>query len=67
MASPQDMRRDRIQGLGLLRLLQSVNTALLLGRELWLNMKEMGKEVNVTWPSETLVNSRKSVKLSGEN
>lgn len=60
------MRRDRIQGLGLLRLLQSVNTALLLGRELWLNMKEMGKEVNVTWPSETLVNSRKSVKLSGE-
>lgn len=66
MASPQDMRRDRIQGLGLLRLLQSVNTALLLGRELWLNMKEMGKEVNVTWPSETLVNSRKSVKLSGE-
>jgi hypothetical protein len=66
MASPQDMRRDRIQGLGLLRLLQSVNTALLLGRELWLNMKEMGKEVSVTWPSETLVNSRKSVKLSGE-
>lgn len=60
------MRRDRIQGLGLLRLLQSVNTALLLGRELWLNMKEMGKEVSVTWPSETLVNSRKSVKLSGE-